>query len=143
MKLNSSALGNWSTFFCFSLMFFFGSCSEKDFVLPIQEESLKEILIDIHLAEAAIQPLPGKMKDSLRTLYFDQIFEIHQVHPVDFEVTMEMLEKNPKEMRRIYKTLTEKIDQKKLKLQKDRQGERSRPNGNEESHQDNPSQSSN
>ncbi len=89
------------------------SCSKTQAPLPIEEDKLKEILIDVHMAEAAMQPILGLKKDSLKELYFSQIFEIHQVHPVDFEATMEILQTDPKRMKKIYKSLTEDVKAKK------------------------------
>ncbi len=89
------------------------SCTEKQAVLPIEDDKLKKILLDVHIAEAAMQPIVGLKKDSLKELYFAQIFEIHQVHPVDFEATMDILRTDPKRIKKIYKELTEDVKNKK------------------------------
>lgn len=108
-----------------------GSCSKTQAPLPIEEAKLKDILVDVHMAEAAIQPIVGLKKDSLKELYFSQIFEIHQVHPVDFEATMEILQTNPARMKKIYKEMTEEVKSKKkeysnrMKAQKDTSKSRS------------------
>ncbi len=104
------------------------SCGKPEVELPIEEEKLKEILIDIHVAEAAMQPMVGLKKDSLRELYFEQIFHIHEIHRVDFEATMAILEKEPKRMKSIYKELTEEVKQKKLDFRKSREMDKKKTN---------------
>ena len=105
-------------FYVLLCSFLFSACKKANAPLPIEEEKLKEILIDVHVAEAALQPIIGAKKDSLRELYFSQIFEIHEIHAVEFEATMELLQEDPKRMKKIYKELTEDIPKKKLEYRK-------------------------
>ena len=121
------------------------SCSSPQIELPIEEVKLKEILMDVHVAEAALQPLVGQKKDSLKELYFSQIFEIHEVHPVDFEATMEILQNNPKRMKKIYKELTEDVQEKKMEFRKKKEmdDEKPKPKTRTKPRRDTPSRSLN
>ena len=62
----------------FFVIFFF-SCGPKPTVLPIEKESLIPVLVDVHIAEAAVQSLRKQEKDSVIQVYYDQIFEIHNI----------------------------------------------------------------
>jgi len=123
-----------SAFFCFA------ACTESESTLPIDEEKLKEILIDVHLAEAALQPIISVKKDSLTDLYFSQVFEIHQVHPVDFEASMEILQKDPDRMRKLYRELTEEVKKKKTEFKRKKDPKKEQAKSTSELQQDSLSQ---
>ncbi|NJL75171.1 MAG: DUF4296 domain-containing protein [Saprospiraceae bacterium] len=63
--------------------------------LPIKGEKLIEVLTDAYLAEAAMQTLTERIKDSLGQIYYQQLFEIHQITKSDFDKTIQLIEKRP------------------------------------------------
>ena len=74
----------------------------------MDEDKLVEVLIDVHVAEAAVQMLRGATKDSVINAYYDQIFEIYGLKREDFETTMELYRNDPKRMEELYaKVMTE------------------------------------
>ncbi len=88
-------------------------CKEEIQSLPLNEEKLGKILIDVHVAEAAMQRMVGPKKDSLRELYYDQIFEIHGVSQTSFEESMSLLTQNPRRLRFFYENLIDEIEKEK------------------------------
>lgn len=77
--------------------------------MTVAEEKLIEVLVDIHIAEAALQPVYEANKDSLANLYYDQIFEIHDFDRETFFKNIAILRKHPELTRDIYKKVTERI----------------------------------
>lgn len=78
------------------------SCGQDKMSWAIDEQVLLEVIIDVHVAEAAVQSLRGATKDSVINAYYDQIFEIHGVNRAEFETTMEMLRNDPKHLEALY-----------------------------------------
>ncbi|HFC00337.1 MAG TPA: DUF4296 domain-containing protein [Phaeodactylibacter sp.] len=91
--------------FVFWVIFLFlGSmgCKEEKEKPILSEEQMVEVLADIHIAEAGILSLNKNLKDSMATVYYHQIFEIHQVKEADFFHDLELLRKSPKQMENTY-----------------------------------------
>ena len=84
------------------------SCGKEKEQAPVSEDQLLEVLIDVHIAEAAVQSLRGETKDSVIHAYYDQVFEIYGLKREDFETTMELYRNDPKRMEELYaKVMTE------------------------------------
>ena len=97
------------------------SCSKPtEQNLAIPKEELKKVLMDVHIAEAVLQPLSEKQKDSLRTVYYDQIYKIHDINPQAYENALKQLKSDPRTMRFLYEDLLEDIEKlKATQLKKD------------------------
>ena len=89
---------------------FFGCQQEKEDPLPYEDEKIISILLDVHLAEAALQSLGKVMKDSMTDVYYDQIYTIHHISKADFQKMMELLRNSPKNLNRIYGQLMERVE---------------------------------
>ena len=87
-------------FFFATLIFF--SCKKQEPHLPIDENNLVSILVDIHEAEAALDAENVFVKDSLGKKYYAQIFDKHHVSKRDFDSTMSLLERDPERLNKIY-----------------------------------------
>ena len=100
--------------FCICIIFLLThtQCKQES-PLPIPPSQLIEVLADIHLAEAAAQSLPLKTKDTTLTMYYKQVFEIHDVSQQDFDSTMVILKSKPKWLKAVYEKVIETIDQRK------------------------------
>lgn len=85
-------------------------CEEAPTPLPLSEEELIPVLIDIHVAEAALQNLRGETKDSMANVYYDQICTIHRVDRALLDSTLNMLRNRPEQMQEIYVKAMEEID---------------------------------
>lgn len=90
------------------------ACSkEKKVKLPYPDEKVVAILSDIHVSEAALQPLFGHLKDSTAEVYYQQIYEIHQINEEELNELLQILKDHPREMERIYELVIEEISRQK------------------------------
>jgi hypothetical protein len=97
--------------FIFALGFIFTNCEEeKPEPLPFEEEKIIGILIDVHLAEAAIQSLGKVMKDSMSSVYYDQICTIHDISRPEFDSLLIMLRDRPDDLKNLYEKMLERIE---------------------------------
>lgn len=81
----------------------------------IPPEKLVEILVDVHYAEGALLNAQFGVRDSLRKLYYGQIFEIHNITEDQFERDMSTVKLHPRMLEKIYeKVLNEIIEREKL-----------------------------
>ena len=92
-------------------------CEEK-VTLPIPAPKLIDILADVHLAEAAAQSLPVKVKDTTLAKFYNQIYEIHEVSEADFDSSMVLLKSRPKSLKLVYEKVIETIDKRKANIGK-------------------------
>ena len=93
-----------------ALLLFISSCGTEQSQLSISQDKLVEVLIDVHIAEAAAQTLRGATKDSVINAYYDQIFEIHGLNREEFETSMELLRTDPKRMEKLYAKVMEEME---------------------------------
>lgn len=114
-----SSLRNFKSFvnlgFALISMFFLASCTEK---LPspiIPDERTTQIMVDLAVAEAAVQPLNGYQKDSLMMVYFSQVFEIHGVTKAQYEENMKILSQDLPRLQKCLETADEKLKNDKTK----------------------------
>jgi hypothetical protein len=84
--------------------------------LPLEEDRLVEALIDTHLMEAALQPLSGTFKDSMRQVYFEQMLDIHDISEEEFRASVTLLAQDPQQMERIYRKVSADIKKKETTL---------------------------
>ena len=96
--------------FIFALLGLF-ACEKKPSPLAISEPELIPILADVHIAEAALQHLRGELKDSMANVYYEQLYEIHEISEEDFGQTMEALREDPIRLERIYTQVIELISE--------------------------------
>ena len=82
--------------------------------LAIPEDKLVLILADAHIAEAAMQGRIQGTRDTLGTLYYQQIFQIHQVSEADFRETMRLVAQNPQLANELYGKVLEALERKKV-----------------------------
>lgn len=80
-------------FFCCVTVFI--SCKEK-YALQYTQDKLVDVTVDLYIAAEAIKRLDAKRADSLRTLYSEQIEEIHDVDIKLYEKDIEFLKKELK-----------------------------------------------
>lgn len=78
--------------------------------LPIEDKKLIDILCDVHILEGAIQNAPLDLKDSLAKLYYDQVYEKHQISESDFRNSLEVLENNPNYLSKFYNEVLVRLD---------------------------------
>ena len=88
---------------CFLLLLLITfACKTEERPLPLSKEELIPVLIDIHIAEAALQNLRGNTKDSMANLYYDQICAIHEVERSVIDTCLEIMRTQPIRLEDIY-----------------------------------------
>lgn len=91
------------------------SCQDSEITYEIEEESMVKILVDVHISEAAAQQGDISQRDSLRTLYYNQIFDIHEVTKKSYEADMELLKRDAERLTKIYDKVIERLKERKEK----------------------------
>jgi len=102
------------------IIFFFAlGCQQNDISYAIEEETMVKILMDMHVAEAATLQGDISQRDSLRKIYYDQIFEIHEISKKTYEEDMEVLKRDAKKLASIYDKVIEQLKQRKAEINTD------------------------
>ena len=78
----------------------------------IDDDKMIAVLTDIHVAEAAAQSLRREQKDSILSLYYEQVFYIHQISREEFERTMLVLRGDPDHLENLYNKILEELTEK-------------------------------
>ena len=93
-------------------------CSKGKKDLFLSEEDLVNMLVEVHVAEAAIQDLYGGIKDSVGQEYYHQIYERYDLSNEKFDSTMAILRRDPKFAGKIYGRVMKVIDEKQDEIRK-------------------------
>jgi hypothetical protein len=93
-----------------------GGCANEKFEsLPVSNEQMVAMLMDVHIAEAALANVQGgPRKDSLANLYYGQVAAIHHVERATLDTCLNILQRNPDLSKDIYEKLVENIEKKRL-----------------------------
>lgn len=94
----------------------FSCCTPEQVESPLEEEVLANVIADIHIAEAALQSVSAYFKDSMSTVYYDQIFTIHNVTEEDFLLAMELMREDPKKLVDVYAKVTDILSEQEVGL---------------------------
>lgn len=102
-------------------------CTQKpDPPLPFDDDKIINILIDVHLAEAAMQSLGKKTKDSIKYVYYEQISQIHGIKSEDLDALLSQLRNQPNDMKRLYEEMMQRIEvmekESEAKIDQDKKG---------------------
>lgn len=77
-------------------------CRPRSPELPIPKEKLVPLLADVQLAEALLQNLYGREKDSTAMVYYQKICSLHGVEKSQLDTTLVLLQDDPKRMQEIF-----------------------------------------
>jgi len=111
--------------FCLLFLLAATSCQEEEVAPLIEETKMVRLLADLHVSESATQHFGVTLRDSFRQVYYEQIFEIHEVDQALFEKELKILKKNPKRLSAYYDQVIkvlEKDKENKEKKEKERPG---------------------
>jgi len=95
------------------------SCQPKPEEMKLSTEILVNVLADVHLSEGALLSVKPSDKDSLRNLYYGQIYEIHGITAESFEHDMNILKSRPKLMESVYQEVMEELNKKEAEIKKE------------------------
>lgn len=93
-----------------TLFVILASCRQRIPGISMPEDKLVPLLMDVHLAEAALQNVHGTVKDSLTDVYLGQICTIHEVDREKLDRVLAELRNNPEAMDRVYRKVVQKIE---------------------------------
>lgn len=93
-----------------SCLIFFVSCGDKEIPIPLSEEKLVDIMIDMHIAEAMIEKLPVSDRDTVGHVYYRMIYREHEVSQEDFDESMKVLREDPERLNAIYVLVMEQLN---------------------------------
>lgn len=82
---------------------------EKEELL-IEEPQLIEIIIDTQVAKAAIYKYPLDERDSVATMYFQQIYDIYKIDKYQLDHDITFLEQHPERYKKIMDLVGARID---------------------------------
>ena len=102
---------HFTKLFFFIFLLFCGTSCKEEIKLTLTDDQMIDVLTDMHIAEAAILSLNKKLKDSVATVYYAQIFEIHGVEDSVFNRDIEILRNDAKHLEDIYQKVIVKIEQ--------------------------------
>ncbi|MEM9885920.1 MAG: DUF4296 domain-containing protein [Bacteroidota bacterium] len=92
----------------FSFLLLLTACIDQPKIkdLPIEMDQLVIIMTDAYVAEAATQNFTPDIKDSISEMYYEQIFEIHNVSREEYEQSLDIIKEYPVVMDTIYSRMT-------------------------------------
>ncbi|PHN08552.1 DUF4296 domain-containing protein [Flavilitoribacter nigricans] len=86
------------------------SCGKEEVPIPLTEEKLVEVLIDMHMAESMIEKLPVADRDTVGNVYYRMIYREHGVTQQDFDESMNVLREDPERLDAIYVQIMERLN---------------------------------
>ena len=101
----------WTALWMASCFFLAFSCGSKSRSLPLSERKLADVLLDVHIAEAAAQNLGGKSRDSLLQIYYRDICRIHKIEMEELEKSMAIMREDPNRLTEVYSRINKKLEE--------------------------------
>ena len=98
------------------VFFLFVACDEEE-VLPIEEQKMALIMADLHIAEAALQNVYASKKDSLAKIYYQQVYDIHEINRLELDSAMAVLHRNPNLQLEVYNRVMEILQEYEAKFE--------------------------
>ncbi len=105
--------------FLFMMSLFMASCEDKGISLTIPDDVMRKVLADVHMAEGAILNVRYENKDSMREVYYSQIYEIHGISEEAFRSDMEYYQDRPEELEDLYELVIKDLVELDTRLKKD------------------------
>lgn len=78
--------------------------------MPLDESTLVKVLADVHIAEVAVQNFAGSHKDSIKGVYYQQIYDIHGISENDFRASLQVLSDHQEKMEKLYKKVEKHLE---------------------------------
>ncbi len=106
----SRVLKKWVQYLAMSGLLLLAACSEEEIPIPLSEEQMIDILIDMHIAESMIEKLPVSDRDTVGNVYYRMIYRQHGVNQTDFDESMGVLREDPERLNEIYSQILEELN---------------------------------
>jgi len=91
------------------MFFLFTQCKEEKREYALSDEKMQALLLDIHTSEAALQSVFGRRKDSLRLVYMQYIYKIHEMDSLSVNRLLNKLREDPEKIEVIYQQMLDKM----------------------------------
>ena len=88
------------------------SCIDEKPTYTLSEDQLIDILVDVHLAEAALQNYYGEEKDSITEELYEALFTFNAIDSTTFRENLKSLRRDPKKLQKIYTMVVEELSEK-------------------------------
>ncbi|MFT4663563.1 MAG: hypothetical protein ACI8YQ_003394 [Polaribacter sp.] len=86
------------------------SCADSgEQSLTVPEDKMVDMLLDAHLLESALQDVSHTKRDSTKKAFYDQFYEIHSSSEKEFVENVDIMDKQPKMLSRIYSKIMEEL----------------------------------
>ena len=92
------------------LLFLLISCGEKEIPIPLSEEKMIAVLIDMHMAESMIEKLPVLDRDTVGNVYYRMIYRTHGISKEDFDESISILREDPVRLNKVYSEILEQLN---------------------------------
>lgn len=104
------------TFLALAASLALASCKPDRGKPCIDEEKMVEVLVDIHIAQAALVREPGGDERKNNAVYYENLLAKHGVNEVLFDSAVAWYSKNPDLFEKLYEKVSEKISERKEAL---------------------------
>lgn len=93
-----------------SILLLGAACAESgEQPLTISEDEMVKLLLDAHMVESALQDVSHGKRDSVKNTFYDHFYKIHEITEEDFVKNVEIMDKQPEMLSRIYSKVMEEV----------------------------------
>lgn len=85
------------------------ACRPEKVKLPLSDEQLVAVLVDIQTVEAIVDKLPAAQLDTVGRAYYDVVFQTHEITQEEFDQSMLILREDPIRLNAIYEQVLERL----------------------------------
>ncbi len=95
-----------------SLIFLFTitACNSDTSLSFAEKQKFQSVFLDILIADSAVENAPLRQRDSLKKVYYQQIFKLHDMTEQDYTSYTDRLYDNPGQAQEIYATILDSLN---------------------------------
>lgn len=105
--------------FLIMMIIFLQACDDfepKHEAPSIDKEKMAQISADLHIIEAYLQNSPATTRDSLKSLLYYQLYEIHDLDSTELFENQKLYYQNPSEIEALYGRVLEILEEREKEL---------------------------
>jgi Domain of unknown function (DUF4296) len=86
------------------------ACGEKkEKQLTLSDDKMADVLVDVHIVEAALQDVNFRLRDSVKIVFYKQVYEMNGITEAQFVENIEIMNRQPKVISRVYTKVMEEL----------------------------------